>query len=407
MASFLNGSSNVNLGNFNESDVKHLVKENSKLQEQLAESREKIQRLSKALSAAHADVSKSVNSVAKYDELQVELAKSKEETSSIRERLERSEEENQNMTTKVTQLESSVEISEKALDSEKTQRKNEVLALKQQLEDMTAKAKKAIENNETLTDQLKAAKEKVQTLDKAYVEAKRWEQKQQRDVTRLTNEKNHVTRRNEQFRALVVDNEKKLKQQQAQISSLTAEKKDFEKQISTISAQKKEVQKSNDLLKNSMREKDTNIESLRSTIGRMEGSRVKQASELERLASGLSEMTERKDRALSEVACLNNWLEQTRENMAENDGNAKEQIASIEATKQDLLKQNIELETKLQVATSELDTAQTKVSELHNTVQQLEEKVKEEKEKLSAVAGPERSELLSVGKIETYTESYF
>jgi chromosome segregation ATPase len=383
------------------------VKENTKLQEQLAERGEKLQRLSRALSAANADVSKSIASVTRYDELEAELNACKSDRDSAHKCLKEKEEEETTLSQKLAILEEALKDTRQAHKTDIEQRDKQVDSLKEQLESETKNANDAIKASDCLGSELKAVNQNFLTFKKEFADVKEQREKLKKDCEALASAKSQLDIKATQFKALIMDNDKALKEQKAQIISLTSDKHALQTQSTIANSENKQLKAKAETLSASVSEKANTVEALRSTVKQMKKEKDNEILKAEKLMRDIAEVSDKRDKALSEVSCLNHWLTETRKNTAEKQEESRQQIACLEASLKENSQKKDALEAALQTANTDLETTRSEVSNLNNSIQQLQQQLNEAKEKLSAVDGSENTVLPDIGKIEMYSDSYF
>ncbi|CAB9510477.1 expressed unknown protein [Seminavis robusta] len=393
IASVANPSSHGDHGVVSTMTNRHLAEENNKLKEQVAEGKRKIQTLAKKLSAANADVARSVQSVAVYDTLEGKYNQCIKERNEARSELAKAHQEEQDLCWMVAKLQEQMTQMEKthSLQMETSREKSE--ALKDLLESVSAQASELTASKEAVESELKATQSKAQTLQDNLTESKNTQRKLLEDVKQLSAEKVEMSKKISILGANIQANEQHRKQMEAKSATLAYERNTLSRELNKANMEYKKLFATKQSLATTAGERSQTIEAMRKSIQAKDSENVRVVSELDMVSHS-------HDMALLEIDALKKALNDTVKTLEKKEVEAKTTQEQLESEIMKLSEQKGSLDM-------ELESSRQEVSSLKDCVADREEKIKQEQEKLAALGCSEKIQVLSgVGKI-SFTESHF
>lgn len=384
-----------------------LVEENRRLQEQVAEGRRKIQNLAKQLSAASADVAKSVKSVAKYDSLEDSLRDCAEERDQLKYDLNKNVREKEEMKTLIGKLQEQVAEMEKTHHAqiENSNEKND--ALKDLLESVSAKAVEMTSRKEAVESNFIASQQKVQELQDDLSELKQKDKLLLQDVKSLTADKVQATKDIGTLKGTIKNNEGLRKQLESKIATLAYEKQSVEKELKAVTLQQQKLVTFNTTLKSTLVARDKTIQSQTDRIQQLESEKSRRIAELERVNNKLGMVSHSHDIALAEIEDLKDSLKRAEHRLEQQEIASQKVKENLQLQLQESSNQKAELSNDLKATVDNLMSTREQVAELKDEVADREQKIQEEKKKLAELGCSEKIQVLNGGKITSITEGYF
>lgn len=388
--------------------TRHLMQENKKLQDQVNEGRKKIQTLAKQLSVASADVAKSVKSVADYDVLEAKFLKCTSERDAVQAALEDSRKDNDEMKQMVAKLQQQVEDMGKAHKAEQADTKEKMEALKNLLQKVSTQVTETKSSKEAVESKLKETQKIVVGWEEKAIVANQNQKRLQQELKIMSSEKAELNKKISVLGANIQANEHHRKQLETKIAGLAYEKQALERNIEKAKMEYKKVVATNDSLVKVSTQRDKTIKEQRMAIQKLEEEKAREIAQLKRVTNKLDMVSHSHDQALAEIDRLKLFLKETQQEMTEKDTESQKRQDDLQNQIAKLDENKASLEHDLKERSAECEAARKEISELKNIIENRDQQIKEEKEKLASLGCSEKIQVLNNdGKIASFTESYF
>ena len=179
--------------------------------------------------------------------------------------------------------------------------------------------------------------------------------------------------------------------------------------IERLMEENKKLKETRDSLIAAGEKKSKTIEAQHGRIQKLDMDKAQNQVNLTVLKQDIDVMSQMHNAALAEIEEYKNLLTETRRNMRDREMTAQQTQAELERRLEELNKQKENLKGDVDLTVAYLQATRQEVASLRTTVQEREEQIVEEKEKLAALAGSETTTVLSEdGKITvSLTDSHF
>jgi chromosome segregation ATPase len=378
---------------------RHLIVEITKLRAEVAEGKRTIQNLAKQLSAASADVAKSVQSVAEYGALEAKLNKCSHERNETRSELAQARKEKEELTDVIATMEASMEDRERMHRRQLEASHEQSEALKSLLETVSTQAMELTSSKEMVESKLRASQQHVEGLQKRLSESNETHETLLLDYNRVSVEAAEMSKKISVLGANIQANEQHRKQVEGKSATLAYERNALQRDLNKVNMEYKKISAAKDSLAATAAELSKTIQTQRESMQQKD-------IEYARLNSKLDMVSNSHNIALLEIEALSSRLRNTLQTMEQREAEAKKTQERLEKELIEHSAKRENLETDLKMTNENLEASRVEVSRLKECLADREERIKEEKEKLAALGCSEKVQLNGVGKI-AFTESYF
>ena len=386
-----------------------LLEENKSLQKQVAEGRQKIQSLAKRLSAASADVAKSVQSVAAYDLLEVKLAKCTTERDAAHSQYIAIRNENQGLKDDVLYFKKQFEELQETQHLQSEANNEKIDALKNMLQSVSSQVSEISAAKEAVESKLKTSQEMVGKLEREAAEKARREEALNASLKTLSTERFDLTKKVSSMGTIIEKKEAERIELNTKVASLSYAKQSLERDLSASNEENRKLVVSRDSLIATGAGKSKTIEAQHGRIQKLDMDKAQAHVELTRLKHHIGMLSQAHNAALAEIEEYKAVLDQTQRNMKDREMTAQQAQTELESRLAELNQQKESLKGDVDLTISYLQATREEVASLRTTVQERDQRIEEEKEKLAALAGSETTAVLNEGgKITiSVTDSYF
>lgn len=386
-----------------------LLEENKALQKQVKEGRQKIQSLAKKLSTASSDVAKSIQSVAEYDVLEAKLNKCTTERDVAISQLQASRGKNADLKEEINDLEEQVQELKKTLGSEAEVYNEKIDGLTNMLQSVSTQVTEITVAKEAMDAKLKISQDKVRQLEQECAEHARREKTLNTNLKSLSTERFDLTKKVSSLGTALDKKEKQCIELDTKVGSLAYAKQTLQRDLNASTEESKKLKETRDSLIASGAKKSKTIEAQNGRIQKLEMDKAQTHVNLTVLKHEVDMMSQIHKAALTEIEEYKTLLAQTQRNMKDREMTAQQTQAELELRLEELNKQKENLKGDVDLTVAYLQATRQEVANLRTTVQEREERIVEEKEKLAALAGSETTTVLNEdGKITvSLTDSHF